>query len=311
MNSKIRNSILLVVTALIWGTAFVAQSEGGNAVGPFSFNCIRSFIGGLVLIPVIKILDKTNLHSKKPITKEDKARLMLGGICCGTILFFASSFQQMGLFMGTSAGKAGFLTACYILMVPVLGIFFKKPCGINIWIGLIVTVIGLYLLCISGSLSLQLSDLLVLICALLFAVHIMVIDHFSPQVDGVRMSCIQFLVCGILGAFPMFFSEMGHSIDGIREWLPNLAAADAWIPILYGGIMSCGVGYTFQIIGQNGLNPTIASMLMSLESVFSVIAGWIILDQAMGIRQLAGCGLIFVAIIIAQIPVHNKTEIIL
>lgn len=305
---KVRNSFLLVITALIWGIAFVAQSEGGKAAGPFTFNCIRSFIGGLVLIPVIKIIDKINPDNKKPVTKKEKNTLLLGGICCGTALFLASSFQQLGLYLGTPAGKAGFLTACYILLVPILGLFIKKHCGFNIWIGIVITIIGLYLLCMSDSLSFQLSDLLVLICALLFAVHILIIDHFSPLVDGVRMSCIQFLVCGALGVFPMFFSEMGHSLEGIMKWLPNLATFSAWIPILYAGVMSCGVAYTLQIVGQNGLNPTIASMIMSLESVFSVIAGWIILNQTMGIRQLVGCGLIFVAIIIAQIPIREKTE---
>lgn len=305
---KVRNSFLLVITALIWGIAFVAQSEGGKAAGPFTFNCIRSFIGGMVLIPVIKIIDKVNHENKKPVTKKEKNTLLLGGICCGTALFLASSFQQLGLYLGTPAGKAGFLTACYILLVPILGLFIKKRCGFNIWIGIVITVIGLYLLCMSDSLSFQLSDLLVLICALLFAVHILIIDHFSPLVDGVRMSCIQFLVCGALGVFPMFFSEMGHSLEGIMKWVPNLATFSAWIPILYAGVMSCGVAYTLQIIGQNGLNPTIASMIMSLESVFSVIAGWIILNQTMGIRQLVGCGLIFVAIIIAQIPIQEKTK---
>ena len=303
---KVRNSFLLVITALIWGIVFVAQSEGGKAAGPFTFNCIRSFIGGLVLLPVIKLLDKINHDNKKPVTKKEKNTLLLGGVCCGTALFLASSFQQIGLYLGTPAGKAGFLTACYILLVPVLGLFIKKRCGFNIWIGIVVTIIGLYLLCMSDSLSFQLSDILVLICALLFAVHILIVDHFSPLVDGVRMSCIQFLVCGVLGVFPMFFSEMGHSLEGIMKWIPNLATFSAWIPISYAGIMSCGVAYTLQIVGQNGLNPTIASMIMSLESVFSVIAGWLILNQTMGVRQLVGCGLIFVAIIIAQIPVGEK-----
>lgn len=306
-SKKIRNSILLIITALIWGIAFVAQSEGGKEVGPFSFNCIRSFIGGLVLIPVIKIIDKINPENKKPKTSSEKKKLLLGGLCCGTALFFASTFQQLGIYMGTSAGKAGFLTACYILLVPVLGLFLGKRCGVNIWIGIVLTVIGLYLLCMSGSLSFQMSDLLVLICALLFAVHILVIDYFSPIVDGVRMSCIQFFVCGIWGIFPMFFSEMGHTAESIKLWLSNFYGLDAWISILYAGIFSCGVAYTFQIIGQNGLNPTVASMLMSLESVFSVVAGWIILNESMNARQLFGCALIFGAIILAQLPMGNRT----
>lgn len=303
---RIRNSLLLVLTALIWGVAFVAQSEGGDAVGPFTFNGIRSFIGGIVLIPVIIFLDKKKISDKKPEDKKDKKRLVVGGCCCGLALFFASSFQQMGIYLGTSAGKAGFLTACYILLVPILGLFLKKKCGWNIWIGMLMTVVGLYMLCMTDKLSFQLSDLIVLICALLFAVHILVIDYFSPLVDGVKMSCIQFFVCGILSLVPMFFVDMKHSFAGIEEWLPKLQTFEAWMPILYAGVFSCGVAYTLQIIGQNGLNPTVASMLMSLESVFSVIAGWLILGEKLNIRQLVGCGLIFAAIIFAQIPVESK-----
>ena len=184
-----------------------------------------------------------------------------------------------------------------------------KKCGWFIWLGIVIAVVGLYLLCMSSSLSFQSSDLMVLVCALLFAVHILVIDHFSPLVDGVRMSCIQFWVCGILSIFPAFFSEMHHSVAGIAAWVQPLGTLSAWIPILYAGVLSCGVAYTLQIVGQNGLNPTVASMIMSLESVFSVIAGWIILGERMGVSQLAGCGLIFAAILLAQIPVgRGKKE---
>lgn len=307
MNSmKVRNSLLLVLTALIWGSAFVAQRQGGDVIGPFSFNGIRSFIGGAALIPVILLVDRIAPSDRKPKNREDRRRLLLGGACCGVVLFLASSAQQLGLTMGTPAGKAGFLTACYILLVPILGLLLKKKCGWNIWIGIVIAVVGLYLLCMSGSLSFQASDLMVLACALLFAIHILVIDHFSPLVDGVRMSCIQFWVCGILSLFPIFFSEMNHSISGIVEWAQPLATMDAWIPILYAGVLSSGVGYTLQIVGQNGLNPTVASMIMSLESVFSVIAGWLILGERMGVRQLAGCGLIFAAILLAQIPVGQS-----
>ena len=307
-NKTTRNSFLLVLTALIWGIAFVAQSEGGKAAGPFTVNCIRSFIGGLVLIPVIKIIDQINPDNKKPVTKKEKNTLLLGGICCGTALFLASSFQQLGLYLGTPAGKAGFLTACYILLVPILGLFIKKHCGFNIWIGIVITIIGLYLLCMSDSLSFQLSDLLVLICALLFAVHILIIDHFSPLVDGVRMSCIQFLVCGALGVFPMFFSEMGHSLEGIMKWLPNLATFSAWIPILYAGVMSCGVAYTLQIIGQRYAEPAAASIIMSLESVFGALGGWVVLGQGLEGRELLGCMLMFSGTIVTQLSVLMKKK---
>jgi drug/metabolite transporter (DMT)-like permease len=304
-NRQIRNSLLLVLTALIWGSAFVAQRKGGDVVGPFTFNGIRSFIGSAVLVPVILVLNRVKPSEKIPKTPAEKTVLWVGGICCGAILFLASSAQQLGMYMGTSAGKAGFLTACYILLVPIISLFLKKKCGWNIWVGMGITVIGLYLLCMTDSLRFQASDLMVLLCALLFAIHILVIDYFSPLVDGVRLSCIQFLVCGILSMIPMFFVEMQHSLSGIVVWAQNLQSLGAWIPILYAGILSCGVGYTLQIIGQNGLNPTLASMLMSLESVFSVLAGWLILQEKMELRQLGGCALIFAAILLAQMPVDK------
>lgn len=305
---KLTHSLLLILTALIWGIAFVAQSEGGDAVGPYSFNCIRSIMGAIILIPVIKILDKTGLSDRKPVTKKDKKTLLIGGICCGVALCIASNIQQLGLYFGASAGKAGFLTACYILIVPILGLFLRKKCGWNIWAGVGITLIGLYLLCMNGGTSFKFADALLLLCALGFSFHILIIDHFSPLVDGVRMSCIQFFVCGILTAIPMFIVDMKHSIAGIIEWAPALTTIDAWIPLLYAGIFSCGVAYTLQIVGQEGLNPTVASLLMSLESVFSVLAGWIILGETMGAREITGCVLIFAAIVLAQIPIGQKNR---
>lgn len=307
-NKKIRNSLLLVLTAFIWGTSFVAQSEGGDMVGPFTFNGIRSIIGGLVLIPVILFLDKKNLSGKKPTDKEGKKKLIMGGACCGTALFLASSCQQVGIYFGTSAGKAGFLTACYIIVVPIFGLFLKRKCGWNIWTGMVMTVIGLYMLCITDKLSFEKSDLIVLVGALLYAVHILVIDYFAPSVDGVRMSCIQFLVCGALSLIPMFCFDMEHSFLNIMKWAANLQSLEAWFSILYAGVLSCGVAYTLQIIAQNGLNPTVASMIMSLESVFSVLAGFVILGEVLSVRQLIGCGLIFMAVLFAQIPIKNKIK---
>lgn len=308
MKSKqLTHSLLLLLTALIWGIAFVAQSTGGDILGPYAFNSIRSIIGGIVLIPVIKVLDSLGFNHRKPASKEAKKNLLLGGILCGIALGLASTVQQLGLYLGASAGKAGFLTACYILIVPILGLFIKKRCGWNIWIGVLLTLIGLYLLCMNGSFSFSLADGLVLMCALIFSFHILIIDHFSPLVDGIRMSCIQFFVCGILTAIPMFFIDMHHSIEGISIWASALTSWEAWIPLLYAGIMSCGVAYTLQIVGQEGLNPTVASLLMSMESVFSVIAGWIILGETMGPRELLGCALLFIAIVLAQLPINNYT----
>ncbi len=303
--STSRNSFLLVLTAFIWGIAFVAQSKGGHAVGPYTFNCIRSFIGGMILIPAIHLLDLAQLTSRRPSNHAGEKPLIVGGITCGAVLFVASSLQQLGLYYGSSAGKAGFLTACYIILVPILGIFVKKKCPLSVWISVGITVMGLYLLCVKESLSFQFSDVLLLLCALGFAIHIIVIDHFSPLVDGVRMSCIQFFVCGFLSMIPMFFVDMKHSMAGISAWAPAFSHLDSWIPILYAGILSCGVAYTLQIIGQQGVNPTIASLLMSLESVFSVMAGWVLLGETMNLRELAGCLLIFAAVIFAQIPVSS------
>lgn len=303
INLKARNSMFLLTTALVWGVAFVAQRQGGASAGPYTFNCIRSFLGGLVLLPVIPFLDKVTGH-KKPQSKQDRRRLSVGGALCGLVLFVASTFQQMGMYYGTTAGKAGFLTACYILLVPVLGIFFGKKCRWNVWVGILVAVIGLYFLCLTDGLSLQLCDGLVLLCAVCFSVHIMVVDHFSPLVDGVRMSCIQFFICGVCGTIPMFGVEMRQM--GAAAWMQSFRSIDVWIPILYAGIMSCGVGYTLQIVGQNGINPSIASLLMSLESVFSVLAGMLLLHETMSGREILGCVLVFAAVIFAQMEFGKR-----
>ncbi len=305
ISMKTRNSMLLLLTALVWGVAFVAQRQGGAAAGPYTFNCIRSFLGGLVLLPVIAFLDR-HKAGKKPQSKEERRRLSLGGALCGLILFVASTFQQMGMYYGTTAGKAGFLTACYILLVPVLGIFLGKKCGWNVWVSIPVAVIGLYFLCLTEKVSLQLSDGLVLLCAVCFSVHIMVVDYFSPLVDGVRMACIQFLICGVWGMFPMIAVEIPQM--GPAAWLQSLGSIDVWIPILYAGFISCGVGYTLQIVGQNGVNPAIASLLMSLESVFSVLAGMVILHETMTGREVLGCVLVFAAVIFAQLQFDRNRQ---
>lgn len=305
MNRQLRNSFLLALAAFIWGIAFVAQREGGDIVGPYTFNCIRSIIGSIVLLPAILFLDHKGL-SKKPKTTEAKRAVWLGGISCGIMLCFATNAQQVGMYYGTPAGKAGFLTACYILLVPILSIFLKKKCSWNIWIGVCFALVGLYLLCMNNSLKMQFSDLLVLTCALVFAFHILTIEHFAPIVDSVRMACIQFLTCGILTAIPMVILETGVTLDAVRQWAGTLTILDAWIPLLYAGVLSCGVAYTLQIIGQNGLNSTIASLVMSLESVFSVLAGWIILKERLSVKELMGCALIFVAIILAQLPIRKR-----
>ena len=298
---QMKNSLLLLLTSFIWGVAFVAQSVGGEAVGCFTFNGVRSLIGAFVLIPVIYFLDnqkKKELGEEKYLEqKGDSKTLLLGGVCCGVMLCIASNFQQFGISF-TTVGKAGFITAMYILIVPILGLFMKKKVGVKVWLGVVLATIGLYMLCMtSESFSLSKGDFLVLICAGFFSLHILIIDYFSPKVDGVRMSCIQFFVCGIISVIIAFIFES-----------PSLSSIlSGWLPILYAGVLSCGVAYTLQIVGQKNMDPTVASLILSLESVFSVLAGWLILNQTMTLREFSGCGLMFLAIILAQLPDRMKT----
>ena len=293
---QMKNSLLLLLTAFIWGVAFVAQSVGGEAVGCFTFNGVRSLIGAAVLIPVIYFLDaqkKKELGEEKFLEQRgDKKTLLLGGICCGVMLCIASNFQQFGISF-TTVGKAGFITAMYILIVPILGLFMKKRVGAKVWLGVVLATVGLYMLCMtSESFSLSKGDFLVLICAGFFSLHILIIDYFSPKVDGVRMSCIQFFVCGVISTAIAFVFEN-----------PSFSAIlSGWLPILYAGVLSCGVAYTLQIVGQKNMDPTVASLILSLESVFSVLAGWVILHQTLSVRELFGCVLMFLAIILAQLP---------
>ena len=301
--APLKNSLILLLTATIWGIAFVAQSEGGDAVGAFTFNSTRSLIGSLVLIPVIFLLNKITPKDNKSesgISSGNSSSgnifsrnrtLILGGISCGICFFLASNFQQLGI-MYTSVGKAGFITACYIVIVPILGLFMKKKCSPFIWAAVAMALVGLYLLCITDGFSIGKGDILVLICAFLFSLHILIIDYFSPKVDGVKMSCIQFFVCGVLSAIPALIFE--H---------PQLSAFHgAWGAILYAGVMSCGVAYTLQIVGQKNMDPTVASLILSLESCISVLAGWIILGQKLSMREIIGCVVMFAAIVLAQLP---------
>ena len=307
---KLRNTFFLFLTAMIWGAAFVAQSVSMDYIGPFTFICLRSVIGGLFLIPVIIVLDGIRKKSQNEsadvvnsenilhIETEEKQRLswknkqlIEGGIVCGIFLFFANCFQQTGI-QYTTVGKAGFITTFYIIIVPLIGLFFKKYCGILTWIGVVVALAGLYFLCITQKLTIQRGDALILCCSVLYAGQILAIDHYNPFVDGVKMSCIQFLTGGILGAVFMLLFE-NPSLAMI------LSAAGS---ILYTGIMSTGVGYTLQIVGQKGLNPTVAALILSLESVFSALSGYAFLHQVLTTRELIGCVLMFIAIVLAQLP---------
>ncbi|MGN0711537.1 MAG: DMT family transporter [Anaerovoracaceae bacterium] len=300
MSKKMRSNFLLVLTALIWGSAFVAQIKGMDLLGPFSFACIRNLVGAVFLIPVIYFLQglerKNNpeafaVEKTEEEKKAERKVLIAGGISCGIALFVAGSLQQVGL-MYTTAGKGGFITALYIVIVPILGLFLKKKVRPIIWLCVAVAAVGLYLLSIKGGFTIGKGDLLVLLCAFGFAIHILVIDYFSPKTDGVKMSCIQFFIVGILSGVVMFITEE-----------PTLSAILAsWMPILYSGVLSSGVAYTLQIVAQKDTDPTVASLLLSLESVFAVISGMIVLHETMSGREVLGCVLMFAAIITAQLP---------
>lgn len=309
--NSMKNTGMLFLAALIWGFAFVAQSAGMDYVGPFTFNAVRCIIGSIVLVPVALIYkpeeeagQQKNISTAvepgkgKQSWMQRNKTLLLGGVSCGIFLGVATNLQQIGI-MTTSVGKAGFLTALYIVLVPIAGLFFKKKCPATVWIGVVCSFAGLYLLCMTGgSFSLATGDLLLLGCAVVFTGHILIIDYFAPKVNGVWMSCIQFLVAGIISAIPMLFTET-PTWDAI--WAAKL-------PILYAGVMSCGVAYTLQILGQKNYNPTIAVLILSLESCFSVLGGFLILQETLSARELFGCGLMFVAIILAQLPGRNQTE---
>ena len=293
-----KRSGILLLAAFIWGIAFVAQSVGMDYVEPFTFNAVRMLLGGFVLIPCIFILEKINPPERKE-EKPDKKMLIIGGILCGIALCVGSSLQQIGIAMysaDTNVGKAGFITALYIILVPLMGIFMKKKVGLTVWLGVLLAVFGFYFLCIRDGFSVELADIIVLVGSVAFSFHILIIDYFADKADGVKLSCIQFFTCGAICLLIMLLFES-------PTWEAIWAAR---IPILYAGVMSCGVAYTLQIIGQKNMNPTVASLLLSLESVFSALAGWVILNQSLSMRELFGCVLVFAAIILAQMPQKKR-----
>ena len=294
----LKNSLILLLAA--------AQSVGMDYVGGFTFNAVRSLIGSAVLVPLILIpgqknSDNSEISEAAASTTsgiQKRKDLIIGGISCGICLCLASNFQQFGI-KYTTVGKAGFITACYIVIVPIIGLFLGKKCSKFIWAAVAMALIGLYLLCITDGFSIGKGDLLVLVCAFLFSIHILVIDHFSPKADGVKLSCIQFLTCGILSAIPALILE--------HPQVSSILAA--WQPILYAGVMSCGVAYTLQVIGQKNMNPTVASLILSMESCISVLAGWIILGQQLSAKEILGCVIMFAAIILAQLPQKDTSQV--
>lgn len=284
-----KSSLMLFLAAFIWGTAFVAQSVGMDYLGPLSFNGARFLMGSAVLLPVIAFNRTRRKKEGKPVTgwKDTVA----GGVCCGLVLCAAALLQQYGI-LYTTVGKAGFITTLYIILVPFFGIFLKKKIPGKVWAGAAIAAFGMYLLCMSESLSLGRGDTLVFLCAVLFSVHILVIDFFSPKADGVELSCIQFLTAGVIGSVLAFVFEKPDAGDFLK----------GIVPLAYAGILSSGVAYTLQVVGQRDMDPTIASLILSLESVVSMLAGWVILGQALTGRELTGCGLVFGAVILVQLP---------
>ncbi len=291
MSKKMRGNLLLLLTAVVWGISFVSQSVGMEYIEPNTFNGIRTFLGGIVLLPVIFVIDK---GKKKNGTYEkcDFKKLLLYGTICGVFLCVAATLQTYGL-KETTAGKSGFITALYIIFVAIIGVFTGRRLNLKIISGVLMAVFGMYFLCLYGeTVNFCFGDFLTLICAIVFTFHIIVIDKFSPKTDGVKLSCVQFLVAGTLNLIVMFIFEN-----------PDIALIKQCIgAILYSGIMSCGVAYTLQIVGQKYTDPTSASMIMSLESVFAALSGWVLLGEMMSLPQILGGVLMFAAIILAQLP---------
>lgn len=291
MEKKTRGVLMLTASAFIWGTALVAQSMGMDHLGPFTFNALRFLIGGLMLLPIVLVAGRKRKCLGVQTPKGEWGLLLKGGACCGAIVFTSATLQQYGLTQ-TTVGKAGFISSLYIVIVPLFGLFFRKKVPVLTWCCIAVATGGMYLLCMTDGLSLGVGDTFVLLCAVSTAAHILTVGHLAPKVDGVRLTCIQFFTCSILSWSAAFLFE-------------KVSLAAIWqsaVPVLYTGVLSCGVAYTFQALGQKEVSPVIASLLFSLESVFSVLAGWLVLGETLTPKEVVGCVLIFVAILAAQLP---------
>lgn len=288
--NNLRQNAFALIAALIWGTAFVAQSMAAETVSAFAFNAARSYVGGLVLIPVWLLFAKSRKNNPEAANWKQKD-LIMGGVCCGTALFIAAYLQQKGL-ETTTAGKAGFITALYIVIVPIFGLFLKKKAPKQVWFGVALAVVGLYFLCINEELTIAVGDLYTVACAFCFAGHILTIDHFAHKVDIIAMACIQFFVTAVLSTVGTFLWET-QSWAGIEQ---------AFWPIMFVGVLSSGLAYTLQIFAQRGSNPTVISLLLSMESVFAVLAGALILGDSLSGREYFGCLLVLAAVVASQLP---------
>lgn len=291
MKEQIKGSVYLLIGTVIWGTAFVAQSVGMDHIGPFTFQAVRSFIAVAALFPVIFLMELRKKDGKTFLSRWMDPRLWKTGLCCGIALFAASGLQQMGL-VHTDAGKAGFITAMYIVLVPVLGLFLGQKPGKLVWGSVTLAVVGLYLLSCVGVSSINIGDAYLMGCAAAFAVQITLVDRLGKGMDGLRLNLIQFLVNAVISSVIMFALET-------PIWSNITACA---LPLLYTGVFSSGIAYSLQILGQQRLSPAPASLIMSLESVFAALASWLILNQTLTSTELLGCALVFTAVILSQLP---------
>ena len=295
-NRKLKANFLLLFSAFIWGSAFVAQRVGMDFIGPFTFNAVRLFIAGIALSIVALIMDKTGLQSEtatKPV--YSRKALYIGGLTCGIVLFFAMSFQQVGI-QYTTAGKAGFITTLYIIFVPLLGLFFRRKMGGKVLISVFLALTGLFFLSFIEDMQINIGDVLMLFCAVGYAVHILVVDRFVARADAVKLSCFQFFVAAFISFVVMLIFET-----------PDITyILMAWLPLLYVGVLSGALGFTLQIIAQKDTDPAIAALLMSLEAVFAALTGFLILNEVLTTGELIGCALMFAAIILAQLPMRQK-----
>lgn len=302
---KILSNIALLTAALVWGIAFVSQEQAAKYVDTFTVNTLRSLVASVALIPLILFTSKKSGRPVFEKTKADRKLLIKAGVLCGTFLCISSSLQQFGISIypedAAVSARSGFITALYVIVVPIIGVlFFKRKVNITVWISVFIAIIGLYLLCGSNGLSgIYLGDVLVLCCAVSFSLQILCVDRFIDRVDGIKLSAIQFFTCGVMSLILMFIFEnptMEHIMLALKY-------------ILYLGIVSSGVGYTLQIIGQKySDNPTVASILMSLESVFAALGGWVLMNKSLSGVEILGCAIMFLAIVLAQIPFKKKAE---
>lgn len=305
-NHKVRvpGELYLLTTSIIWGAAFVVQKVAMDILEPFTFTAVRYFLGGLLLIPVIILFQRMNERKdKKPNSAKreeySKKTLVIGGIICGGILCIAGNFQQFGL-VTSAAGKTGFITTLYIIIVPVFGLLvFRKKVPWLVWVGVVLGVFGLYFLSIkAGDFSMERGDLLVFIGAFFWAAHILAVDFLAPKVDAVKLSCLQFIWAGVFSSIFMFIKETPNIMEILS----------CWFPVLFTSVFVVGVAFTFQIIGQKTTDPTVTSLILSLEAVFGVLAGMFFLSERMTGRELLGCALMFTAVILTQLPDKKERE---